>query len=122
MDDTTKTGPLLCRTWREAQTSKLSQRALARRMDNVHQSQVAQWEDEDSTERPNIARALELQALSEGAIPATAWGYSEEQVARVLAAAQFQPAAHTASDFTLAPELDDDHPPIPLDIQAGAGV
>lgn len=29
--------------------------------------------------------------------------------------------AHTASDFTLAPELDDERP-ISLDIQAGAGV
>lgn len=97
--NTQRTGPGLLRGWREAQG--FSQRKLAQQLDGVHQPQVVQWEDEESDERPNLARALELQAVSKGDVPAASWGYTEEQIARVLRAAEFG-AAHTASDFAVS--------------------
>ena len=118
--DTPITGPDLTRAWRAH--VGLSQEELGAKL-GVAQSIVSFCEK--GTRLLTLPQALALQGVSKGAVPATSWGYSEEQVALVLAAAQFPALSdlgHTASDFTLAPELDDDHPPIPLDIQAGAGV
>lgn len=101
--DKRRTGPGLLRAWRGAQEPKLSQRALAALLTDTHQSQVVLWEKDDVSERPDRARALELQALSKGAVPASAWGYTPEEIERVLAAIAFQPTregiGHTSNDF-----------------------
>lgn len=84
----------------------MSQGRLAEAL-GVSQPAVAIWE---GSGRPDLSKALELQAMTAGAIPATAWGYTEEQVSRVLRAAKFPAlvgATHTASDFTVAPAVSD---------------
>lgn len=103
MTDPTARGAL--RVWRDG--AGLSQRELAERL-GLKQPAIAQWE---AGGRPDLAKALELQSLTEGRVPATEWGYTEEQVARVLRAARFPGSiGHTASDFAPPapePEVDD---------------
>lgn len=53
----------------------------------VKQSYVSLLEADERC--PELALALIIQAVSEGAVPATAWGYSEDEVARVLAAGAY---------------------------------
>ena len=92
MTDPTARGAL--RVWRD--DAGLSQRELAERL-GLKQPAIAQWE---AGGRPDLAKALELQSLTEGRVLATEWGYAEEQVARVLRAARFPGSiGHTASDF-----------------------
>ena len=92
MTDPTARGAL--RVWRD--DAGLSQRELAERL-GLKQPAIAQWE---AGGRPDLAKALELQSLTEGRVLATEWGYTEEQVARVLRAARFPGSiGHTASDF-----------------------
>jgi hypothetical protein len=103
MDNTKPNAARCMRAWREAQVPKLTQRGLAAQMKGAPQSQIALWEKEDAPERPDLARALELQAISRGEVPAPLWGYTTEEIERVLAAAAFQPMregiGHTSSDF-----------------------
>lgn len=107
MTDPSARGAL--RVWRD--DAGLSQRELAEQL-GLKQPAIAQWE---TGGRPDLAKALELQSLTLGRVPATEWGYTEEQVARVLRAAQFPGSlGHTASDFAPpappappAPEPDD---------------
>jgi len=85
MDNTKPNAARCMRAWREAQVPKLTQRGLAAQMKGAHQSQIALWEKEDAPERPDLARALELQAISRGEVPAPLWGYTTEEIERVLA-------------------------------------
>ena len=101
--DTSRSGAALLKAWRKA-NGEISQRELAEKMADLRQPSIAQWETEGPNPvRPSLTRALELQALTKGEVPATSWGYTEEQVERVLAAAAFQPVregiGHTSNDF-----------------------
>lgn len=71
----------LLRAWRAS--AKVSQAKLAE-IFGIKQPAVAIWETRG---RPELANALALQAHTQGAVPATAWGYSEERIAQVLSAA-----------------------------------
>ncbi len=72
------------RAWRT--TANVSQSQLAK-VFGLKQPAVALWENRG---RPDLARALELQAFTGGAVMAVVWGYSEERIARVLLAAEYQ--------------------------------
>lgn len=73
--------------WREK--AGLSQTELATRIiPAVTQAAVCRWETGDS--RPDLTKALQLQGLSEGAVLATLWGYSDEETRAVARA--FLPA------------------------------
>lgn len=77
----------LLRAWRAS--AKVSQAKLAE-IFGIKQPAVAIWETRG---RPELANALALQAHTQGAVPATAWGYSEERIAQVLSAASTSAAA-----------------------------
>lgn len=114
--------PLL-RAWRDERG--ISQAEAAKDL-GISQPAVAQWETKG---RPLLLKALEVQGYTGGAVPATAWGYTEEQVERVrLAVERAVPppvgSVFTASDFTVepaiaapaAPALDDAPPPRTLTV------
>lgn len=89
-------GPALLRAWR----GKRSQAVIAHDL-GISQSLLSQRED--GTRKVPLGDALLIQAVTEGAIPATAWGHSEEAVALALSAGDYPPPASvpTASDFTV---------------------
>ncbi len=87
------------RVWRE--NAGLSQAKVALSL-NLKQPAVAQWE---AGGRPDLAKALELQALTKGDVPASSWGYTEDQVEKVLRAAQFQTTSVDSGD---GPAVDDE--------------
>ncbi len=84
----------LLRAWRAS--AKVSQAKLAE-IFGIKQPAVAIWETRG---RPQLANALALQALTHGAVPATAWGYSEERIAQVLSAASTSvaPTPHAGTE------------------------
>jgi hypothetical protein len=90
---TTPTGGNLLRTWRGTRSQGVIAEAL-----RVKQSYVSLLEADGRC--PDLALALVIQAVSEGDVPATAWGYSEEEVARVLAAGAFGPSGGVPPNAT----------------------
>lgn len=82
----------LLRAWRAS--TKVSQAKLARAF-GIAQPAIALWERRG---RPDLANAIALQAHTGGAVPASAWGYPVERIARVLDAASIPPAAMTRSE------------------------
>lgn len=82
------TGPELTRAWRTR--AGLSQGELGA-MIGVAQSIVSLCEK--GARMLTLLQALALQGVSKGEVPATSWGYTPEEITRVLAAAAFQPPA-----------------------------
>ena len=80
------------RAWRKA--SDLSQADLGERI-RLSQPAVAQWE---TSGRPSLTKALELQTVTDGAVPATSWGYTLEEIERIRVACGDRPAAEPDVD------------------------
>lgn len=112
MTDPSARGAL--RVWRDG--AGLSQRELADRL-GLKQPAIAQWE---TGGRPDLAKALELQSLTEGHVPAVSWGYTDEQVERVLRAAKFPAPCEDLGDEGAEEEpAHDDDPSGPVVVTEG---
>lgn len=85
--DATNTGQSLLASWR-AQHGK-SQSAVARALvPPITQAAVSKWET-DPEQRPDLRRAVQLEGITGGAVPATAWGHPAEEIEALRAAFAF---------------------------------
>lgn len=68
----------------------------------VRQSAVSEWES--GSRRPDFANALELERITEGAVPAESWGHDAELIERTAEAllARAERAASEASTGDVA--------------------
>lgn len=73
-------GAELLKQWREARG--VFQTSIADAL-NIRQNTVSEWEK--GSRRPDLPNALRLAHHTDGAVAATAWGYSPEDVARFVA-------------------------------------
>lgn len=73
-------GAALLKQWREARG--VFQTSIADAL-NIRQNTVSEWEK--GSRRPDLPNALRLERHTDGAVAATAWGYSPEDVARFVA-------------------------------------
>ena len=78
-------GAALLKQWREARG--VFQTSIADAL-NIRQNTVSEWEK--GSRRPDLPNALRLAHHTEGAVAATAWGYSPEDVARFAAHSAFE--------------------------------
>lgn len=88
------TAPEALQKWRSDHA--MTQADLAQRF-GAAQSTLSLWET--GGRRPGLARALEIQVLT--GIPATAWGYTDAELARLRAA--FAPASGDRPSHTPEP-------------------
>ncbi len=96
-------GRTLLADWRARH--KKSQNDIARALvPSITQAAVSKWENGDEDQRPDLRRAVQLESLTAGDVPATSWGYPEHEINALRAAFVRPPGArgHTANDF--APE------------------
>lgn len=72
-------GAELLKQWREARG--VFQTSIADAL-NIRQNTVSEWEK--GSRRPDLPNALRLERHTDGAVGATSWGYSPEDVARFV--------------------------------------
>lgn len=83
-------GRELLRAWREATQvdgKKLTQGRLGNMLyPHTDNAVVCQWETDESR-KPDLPRAVQIERISKGAVPASVWGYTADKVAAYVASA-----------------------------------
>ena len=96
-------GAELLKQWREARG--VFQTSIADAL-NIRQNTVSEWEK--GSRRPDLPNALRLAHHTGGAVAATAWGYSPEDVARFVAdMAQVVGGRDAVENITPSPAVGD---------------
>lgn len=97
MDDHTP-GAELLKGWREREAR--SQTEIAAALD-IRQNTVSEWEK--GSRRPDLTNALRLESHTKRAVPAVAWGYTDDECRKVLAAMVDVAASRDTDDAAEAP-------------------